>query len=294
MVTQPAPSKSRLWRIIHFPLIRILIALLFLAIGLVILQIIATQFSSVWALRVISLVAIVLIYLIYRFYVQVIERRPVTELAFSGALIELGGGLLTGALIFTVTISILWLLGYYQVTGVNGAAALVTNLGLSLQSGFLEEVIFRGILFRILEEWLGTWLALVISALLFGLAHIANPNATIISAAAIALEAGLMLAGAYLVTRRLWFAIGLHIAWNYTQGNIFGVAVSGNQIPGFLQSQLSGPPLLSGGSFGAEASVVAVVVCLMAFAIFFVRADQLGHIKPPPWARPTPSTEIMQ
>ncbi len=288
MVSQPAPSKSLLWRIIHFPLIRILIALFFLAIGLVILQIIATQFSNVWALRMISLVAIVVVYLIYRGYVQMIEKRPVSELAFAGALVELGGGLLTGALLFSVTIGIIWVLGYYQVTGVNGTAALMTNLGLSLQSGFLEEVIFRGVIFRIFEEWLGTWLALVISALFFGFAHIANPNATIISAAAIALEAGLMLAAAYLVTRRLWFAIGLHIAWNYTQGNIFGVAVSGNQVPGFLQSQLVGPPLLSGGSFGAEASVIAVVVCLVAFAIFFIRADQRGHIKPPPWARPTP------
>lgn len=293
MVSQPTPSKSLLWRIIHFPLIRILIALLFLGIGLVILQIIATQFNNVWALRAFSIVAIVAVYWIYRGYVQVIERRPVSELAFSGALVELGGGLLVGALLFTIAIALLWLLGYYQVTGLNSSAALITNLGLSLQSGFLEEVIFRGILFRILEEWLGTWLAMVISALFFGLAHIANPNATIISAAAIALEAGLMLAAAYLLTRRLWFAIGLHIAWNYTQGNIFGVAVSGNQVPGFLQSQLVGPPLLSGGSFGAEASVITVVVCLVAFAIFFMRADQRGQIKPPPWTRPTASTETI-
>src|SRR5439155_20567927 len=105
-------------------------------------------------------------------------------------------------------IGILWLLGCYQVTGINGGSALIMNISISLLSGFVEEVIFRGVIFRILEEWLGTWLALVMSALFFGFAHIANPNATIISAAAIALEAGLLLAAAYLVTRRLWFAIG--------------------------------------------------------------------------------------
>jgi membrane protease YdiL (CAAX protease family) len=292
LVDQPAPSKSRLWRIIQFPLIRILIALTFLAIGLVILLLISGLFSSTIALRIISLSAIVVVYLTYRLYVWLIEKRATSELAFTGALSELSAGLLTGALLFTVTIGILWLLGYYQVTGINGGSALIMNVGISLLSGFVEEVIFRGVIFRILEEWLGTWLALVMSALLFGFAHIANPNATIISAAAIALEAGLLLAAAYLVTRRLWFAIGLHIAWNYTQGNIFGVAVSGIQFKGFLQSKLVGPPLLSGGGFGAEASVVAVVVCLIGFVILFIRADQKGHLMPPFWARKTLSTDL--
>ena len=108
---------------------------------------------------------------------------------------------------------------------------------------------------------LGTWLALLISALVFGLLHLANPNATLMAGLAIALEAGLMLAAAYLLTGRLWLSMGIHFAWNFTQGGIFGAAVSGQTSSGIFSSVLQGPALLTGGDFGAEASVVAMVVC---------------------------------
>jgi len=143
----------------------------------------------------------------------------------------------------------------------------------------------RGILFRIMEEALGTWLALILSALLFGLMHIANPNATLWGALAIAIEAGIMLAAAFVFTRRLWLAIGIHFAWNFVQGGIFGVAVSGNGVQGLLQSTLSGPPLLSGGAFGAEASIFAVIVCLAAGVYLTRAAWKKGNLIQPFWVR---------
>lgn len=137
---------------------------------------------------------------------------------------------------------------------------------------------------------MGTWLALLISAIFFGVAHLANPGATATSVVAVALEAGLLLAAAYMVTRRLWFPIGIHIAWNYTQGNVFGISVSGNEAHGLLQSTLVGPPLLTGGAFGAEASIVAIIVCLVAFAFLFRRALLMGRLAPPPWRRTPAAT----
>jgi membrane protease YdiL (CAAX protease family) len=136
-----------------------------------------------------------------------------------------------------------------------------------------------------MEESLGTWLALLISALIFGLMHIANPNATLWSALAIAIEAGIMLAAAYTLTRRLWLPIGIHFAWNFVQGGIFGVAVSGNGVRGLLQSTLSGPALLSGGEFGAEASIFAVIVCLAAGVYLIQAAWKKGNILKPFWTR---------
>jgi uncharacterized protein len=97
--------------------------------------------------------------------------------------------------------------------------------------------------------------ALVISGLVFGLLHVANPNATLLAGLAIAIEAGILLGGVYMLTRRLWLAMGLHLAWNLTQGGVYGVAVSGHAMDGLLESALSGPAWLSGGAFGAEASV---------------------------------------
>jgi hypothetical protein len=94
-----------------------------------------------------------------------------------------------------------------------------------------------------------------------------------------------LLAAAYAFTRRLWLPIGIHFAWNFTQGGVFGVAVSGNDIPGLLQGRLSGPVWLSGGAFGAEASVVAVVLCLAAGIFFIAKVVQQGQIVQPFWRR---------
>jgi hypothetical protein len=153
----------------------------------------------------------------------------------------------------------------------------------------------RGIIFRITEESLGTWLALFISGLLFGLAHLANPNATVVAALSIALEAGVLLAAGYIVTRRLWVSIGMHFAWNFTLGGIFGVAVSGIEVRGLLKATLTGPDLLSGGPFGPEASVLAVLVCTSMAIILTVHAVRAGRIMRPFWTRraPEPSGEFV-
>jgi uncharacterized protein len=95
---------------------------------------------------------------------------------------------------------------------------------------------------------------------------------------AIALEAGIFLGAAYMLTRRLWFVIGAHFGWNFAEGAIFGLSVSGNQAKGgVIQGTLAGPPLLSGGSFGVEASLPAVLVCLAAAAALLVLAHRRGR-----------------
>jgi membrane protease YdiL (CAAX protease family) len=87
-----------------------------------------------------------------------------------------------------------------------------------------------------------------------------------------------MLAAAYMVTRRVWLAIGIHVSWNFTQSGIFGVAASGVESTGYLEGDLQGAPILSGGTFGPEASIVAVVVCLAAGLCMLRVAHQKGHI----------------
>lgn len=283
-------ERSRIRRIIDFPLTRFVLAILFVGIGITVSQLLLSALGGTWEgfplLRIIAnLAGMLVVGWSYWLYVRLIERRPVQELALRPALSELGAGTLLGGLLFTVTIGILWLLGYYQVTGTNGPSVLTQALIIGIVSGFTEEILFRGILYRICEEALGTWIALAISAIFFGFAHGFNPGATIFSSVAIALEAGLMLAAMYTLTRRLWLSVGTHFAWNFTQGGIFGVAVSGNTVAGLLKSQLSGPELLSGGAFGAEASVIALLVCLAAFAIIFVRIEQQGKRVAPMWRR---------
>jgi uncharacterized protein len=223
--------------------------------------------------------------LLYVVYVRVVERRPVAELATVGAGRELLRGFVIGAALFAVTIAILRLAGVAAITRGDGWPALAAGLGAAVAAALIEETLMRAIFFRIVEESLGTVIALLASAALFGFLHAFNPGATLVSTVAIALEAGVILAAAYLYTRRLWMAIGLHAAWNFTEGGIFGASVSGGVGHGLFTSHFAGRPIVSGGAFGPEASVVAVVVCLIAGVALLVQSRRLGHFRPPFWAR---------
>jgi membrane protease YdiL (CAAX protease family) len=221
----------------------------------------------------------------YILLVRWLEHRRASELLAHGAARELGWGLLVGAGLFTTTIGLIAAFGGYSIDGVEPVSVLATPAAIGVVSGITEEIVARGVLFRILEEWLGTWAALVLSSAFFGVAHIGNPHATVWSALAIAAEAGTMLAAAYMVTRRLWLAIGIHAAWNFTQGGIFGVAVSGAEMKGLFRSTMHGPTWLSGGEFGAEPSALAVVVCGAAATLLLLKARRMGHFMDPSWVR---------
>jgi membrane protease YdiL (CAAX protease family) len=284
---RPTPSQ-RAGRILRWPLVRGALGFVWLLFALVAAQlaVMALPAADSGVGRLVGALIIVAVSLLaYVAFVRVVERRRPSELALTGALPELAAGVLLGAVLFTLAIGLIWLLGFYTVTGTHPLTVLLAPLALSLMSGVTEELLFRGIVFRIVEEGLGSGWALVLSALFFGLLHLANPNASLLAGLAIAIEAGLLLAAAYMLTRRLWLAIGVHFAWNFVQGGVFGVAVSGNTVQGLLQSTLSGPALLSGGAFGVEASLFAVLACVGAAAYMLWRVRQRGGWVAPFWAR---------
>ncbi len=223
---------------------------------------------------------------VYVAFVRFVERRPVSELSLPGMGRELGIGLLIGAGLYTLGILILMVLGIYRIEGLNPWYFVLTAVAMALSSGVFEELLFRGALFRIVEEWLGSWISLVVSSLVFGLVHLANPAGTVIGALYISIEAGLLLAAAYMLTRRLWLSIGFHMAWNYTQSAIFSGIVSGSVAdPGLIRSNIKGPDLLTGGSFGLESSVIAFLLCTTTGIIILVMAVRRGNIVPPFWQR---------
>jgi membrane protease YdiL (CAAX protease family) len=140
-----------------------------------------------------------------------VERRDLTELGRANALGEFMRGAIIGFGLFASVIAILWLLGFYRVHGFEIVwLSLIGALAGALVSAFVQELVFRGVLYRITEAWLGWWWALALSALLFGLIHLTSAGATIFSAIALALQAGILLGAAYALTGRLWMAVGLH------------------------------------------------------------------------------------
>ncbi len=215
-----------------------------------------------------------------------IERRRIYELAPRPAAGEFLGGLFTGCMLFATVMGVLWLAKAYDVTGVAPPQGIGPAVALAVMAGVVEELIFRGVLFRLSETIVGTWGGLLFTSALFGLAHLGNRGATWTSGLAIMLEAGVLLGAAYVATERLWLPIGLHIAWNFTEGSVFGMSVSGNSLgAGMVQGSLHGPVLLTGGQFGPEASIVAVVLCFFVALLFLRKGWHSSHIVPPAWTQ---------
>lgn len=226
------------------------------------------------------LLGIAIMITIYRLLVRWTEKRGISELAATRAFPHLLGGVLLGFAMFSGVIAIDVVLGGARVEGFAGFDGLVSALSMALLAGVAEELIFRGAIYRLLEDGFGTLIAIVLSGVLFGLLHAFNPGATLASTAAIAVEAGILLAAAYLVTRSLWLAIGLHIGWNFTEGGIFGASVSGGKSHGLITTVFAGPDWLTGGKFGPEASLTAVTLCVVVAVVLLAVAIRRGEWKP--------------
>jgi uncharacterized protein len=203
----------------------------------------------------------------YWSYVRWWEARPVHELSIAKAVPETLAGLLFGIILFLSVVTLLAMFGAYsldQIDTVGGLSQAIIHMLPKIAAGALiEEMLFRLLLLRLLERSFGTAWALVLSSLMFGFAHLGNAGATPLICVLLGIELGLLFGAAFLLTRRLWLCAALHLSWNFMQGAVFSIAVSGQTGQGWLRSSLSGPDWLTGGAFGAEASVISVAVCLL-------------------------------
>lgn len=202
---------------------------------------------------------------------------------------DLFNGFLLGAGIFSVVIFVSWLIGIYSVTGfywdthssLETFIFILSNLLFFLSVGLSEEYIYRAGMVHIFEDSWGTWVALIVSSLIFGFSHLGNPHATLRGAIAITIEAGFFLGSAYLLTRKIWFVVGIHWAWNYFQGPVLGTVISGSSAAqeGLLMSNMNGSDWLTGGIFGPEAGIPAMVICTSAGIYYLVKTYKAGLFK---------------
>ena len=285
--TSPGPTPGLFLRCLASPPLRLL-ALGFLLVSLMALNgDVMISYASVPPKAIAHVVALAISgFAVYLAYAHFIEQRVPTELALRGMGRELGTGLLIGAGLYAACELVLMALGYYRIQGLNPWRYMLPAIAMALSSGIFEELLFRGVLFRSVETWLGSWAALVVSSLVFGITHLMNPQGTLEGALYIAVEAGVLLAAAFMLTRRLWLCMGFHVAWNYTQSAIFSSIVSGNDATqGLIRSTIKGPDLLTGGSFGLESSILALTLCTTAGVVMLVMAVKRGKIVPPAWKR---------
>lgn len=238
----------------------------------------ATLSTGHAVLRKLLVVAFVLVLTVLA--VRLIEGRWPGELAFGGR--RLGQflvGMLVGSVMISAVIGILAALGAYRVESVEWSSVLVVGVAGGLAAGVAEEVIYRGIVFRVVEGLGGTVIGLIVSSLVFGLVHAGNPGATLWTGIAITATGGLVLGACWMLTQNLWFAIGVHAMWNALQGSLFGMDVSGSgKSAAVITSTLEGPTWLVGGTGGPEESVVAVLVCVVAAAVMLAMAHRRGLV----------------
>lgn len=208
----------------------------------------------------------------FKLLTGILDGRPLATvgLAFRGRwLRELGLGLLIGTVMILLVAAVERVLGVARFTlGTAPPGRLWLWAGGLLLFGFIaatnEELIFRGYPFQRLVEAVGAAGAVGLCSALFGAVHLGNPHHTWISTLNTALV-GIPLAVAYLRTRLLWLPIGIHFAWNFVQGFLLGLPVSGVEFPyPLFHAEVSGNALLTGGNYGPEASLLATVVVVLA------------------------------
>lgn len=225
-----------------------------------------------------NLILPIALFVIYAALVRVMERRPANEVSFRTGLPTLFVGILIGSAVIGATFLILWTLGMAEISGGTGLTGIERELLALMVTTMVEELLFRVILFGILEAIAGSLVAILISTAAFGMAHFANPGATPFAIFALSVEMGVMLALAYMLTRNIWIAVGIHAGWNFTQSFVLGAQNSGQEHPhSYFDTTFTGPDYLTGGSFGLEGSVVSLALSVIVSAVLLVLTLRKRH-----------------
>jgi len=219
----------------------------------------------------------------YILFFKKYDKRTVTEFEAKGLAKNLIIGASIGFILQSLTILVIYLNGSYSVININPVSFILIPFALMFTVAIIEEILVRGIIFRIMEEKLGSYVSLTISSVLFGVLHLANPHSTLISSICIT-TAGFLMGAAFIYSRNLWMPIALHFAWNFTQSGIFGAITSGNEkTKSLLEAKIQGPEFITGGAFGPEGSIQAIAFCAIGTIIILILSRKQNKIIKPYW-----------
>lgn len=283
---------TTLQKVLNFFVVKILVALSFCISIVILVQLglskllaltsISKEEKILWVGIAVALLSVSTYVFLFRFY----EKRNIIELSTKKLTQNLLVGISLGVGLQSLTILVIYLKGGFTVSSVNSITLVLPSFVMAFTSAIFEEILFRGIVFRITEEKLGSYWALFISALIFGAMHLANPHSSVLASLGLAIQAGLLLGAAYIYARNLWFPIAIHFAWNFMQSGIFGVSTSGNSMgKSLLTTKINGAEWFTGGLFGPEGSIQATVFCLIAAVVLILMSHRQQKIARASWQR---------
>lgn len=273
-------------RILNAPITRILFGLLVCFIAFILAQQLTGKLLDLTSLDknyrnlikgIISSAAVIGA---YSYFYKKYEKREITEFSNKGITKYIIIGTVMGILLQCLTILVITLSGGFEIVSINPISNMIIPFTVAFSVAIFEEILIRGIIFRILEEKLGSYISLLITAIIFGALHLANPNSTLLSGLCVGIEAGFLMGAAYIYARNLWFPIAIHFAWNFMQSGIFGAITSGNEkTSSLLTTKISGSDLITGGEFGPEGTIQAIVFCLLA-AFILIQLSKKKIVNP--------------
>ncbi len=287
-----AHPKSTMEKILQFPLVRILVvALFFLPYLLVrnnfLADIVASSSGALHFVFVVgdAALSLFIMFFLYRLYVKWVEKREAVEIARSKSPTELASGFFVSFGLVGFMVLLMVILGYYRIDRMDSPEILIEAFVFFGMGAFVQVLAFRLVLFRLSEELLGSWLAFILIAAIFGVAHLRNPEAGVWSTVSLILGDVLLFA-AFIYTRRIWLVWGLHWGWNFFQDGVFGMPNSGvTELVSWIQPVIQGPEWITGGRFGIETSYIAFFLSLVVGLIILKIALDNKQIVSPVWKR---------
>lgn len=275
--------SNTLSKILFHPIVRIILSILALIFLTALVKEFLTKpfFTAIHptdelAKIIVPLLSTLLMVGVYYLLTKHYEKSLFTDFASKYALKETLGGFLLGFGVISIVVGILYLFSFYEITDYNSFRSFLPTISFIIGAAMLEEIVFRGIVFKVLEKWKGTALALIVSAIIFQLPHFMNPHEAFLPAV-LGVLFGLFHGLMYIDSRRLWLPVAFHAGWNLAQP-FFGTTLSGiDGFGNFYFSEMAGPELLTGSAFGVEDSLLSMFGLLILSVIYFVRIKKKGR-----------------
>lgn len=270
-------------RVLYFPITKIIIGIVVCFSLFVVIQnfVLKPFFYSIIqdkniADPIIHCVSFIVLLAAYYYLFRLYDKRKITELSIKYLLKEMFGGFILGFSTISLSIFILYLLGFYQAISITTAHYSIKFFTVLMFAALVEDLFHRGLIIRECENWLGTNLTIVIG-MLVEMQHIFNPNSNLFSLF-LYLIWGFTMGMMFIYTKRIWLPFFFHLGWNFSQP-FYGSNLTGlNDMGSIIQSKFNGPELLTGGAVGIEGSIFTASFLLLIGITLYYLAKRDGKI----------------
>lgn len=271
-------------RVLYFPITKIIIGIVVCFSLFVVIQnfVLKPFFYSIIqdkniAKPIIHCGSFIVLLAAYYYLFRLYDKRKITELSIKYLLKEMFGGFFFGFFTISLSIFILYLLGFYQAISISTAHYPIKFFTVLMFAALVEDLFHRGLIVRVCENWLGTHLTLVIAMLVELQQHFYNPNFNLFSHF-LTLIWGFTMGMMFIYTKRIWLPFFFHLGWNFSQP-FYGSNLTGlNDMGSIIQSKFNGPELLTGGAVGIEDSIFTASFLLLIGITLYYLAKRDGKI----------------